>query len=76
VVRKLVVVSTPFRRNGFYPEILAQQVQVGAAAAEAMKQTPMYQLQRSRARGHGHSVSRRGSADGSVRASGLGPDRG
>jgi pimeloyl-ACP methyl ester carboxylesterase len=43
-VRKLVVVSTPFRRNGFYPEILAQQGQVTAAAAEAMKQTPMYQL--------------------------------
>ena len=44
VVRKLVVVSTPFRRNAFYPEILAQQGQVGAASAEAMKQTPMYQL--------------------------------
>src|SRR5437773_4200955 len=44
VVRKLVLVSTPFRRDGFYPEILAQQGQVGAAAAEAMKQTPMYQL--------------------------------
>ncbi|HZI21084.1 MAG TPA: alpha/beta hydrolase [Gemmatimonadales bacterium] len=44
VVQKLVVVSTPFRRNGFYPEILAQQGQVGAAAAEAMQQTPMYQM--------------------------------
>jgi len=44
VVRKLVLVSTPFRRDGFYPEILAQQGQVGPAAAEAMKQTPMYQL--------------------------------
>jgi pimeloyl-ACP methyl ester carboxylesterase len=44
VVGKLVVVSTPFRRDAFYPEILAQQVQVGAAAAEAMKQTPMYQM--------------------------------
>src|SRR5256712_13190997 len=44
VVRKLVVGSTPFKRNAFYPEILAQQGQVGAAAAEAMKQTPMYQL--------------------------------
>src|SRR3989442_3450419 len=44
VVRKLVVVSTPFRRNGFYPAILAQQGQVGPAMAEAMKQTPMYQL--------------------------------
>jgi pimeloyl-ACP methyl ester carboxylesterase len=44
VVGKLVIVSTPFRRNGFYPDILAQQAQVTAAAAEAMKQTPMYQL--------------------------------
>jgi len=44
VVDKLVVVSTPFRRNGFYPDILAQQGQVTAAAAEAMKQTPMYQM--------------------------------
>jgi len=44
VVDKLVVVSTPFRRNGFYPDILAQQGQVTAAAAEGMKQTPMYQM--------------------------------
>src|SRR5712691_2699927 len=44
VVSRLVVVSTPFRRNAFYPDILAQQGQVGAAAAEQMKQTPMYQL--------------------------------
>lgn len=44
VVGKLVVVSTPFRRDGFYPDILAQQGQVTGAAAEAMKQTPMYEL--------------------------------
>jgi len=44
VVNKLVVVSTPFRRNGFYPDILVQQGQVTAAAAEQMKQTPMYQM--------------------------------
>jgi len=44
VVNKLVVVSTPFRRNGFYADILAQQGQVTAAAAEQMKQTPMYQM--------------------------------
>jgi pimeloyl-ACP methyl ester carboxylesterase len=43
-VRRLVVVSTPFRRNGFYADILAMQGQVNADAAEAMKQTPMYQL--------------------------------
>lgn len=44
VVGRLVVVSTPFKRSGFYPDILAQQGQVTAAAAEALKQTPMYQL--------------------------------
>jgi len=44
LVERLVVVSTPIRRSAFYPEILAQQTQVGAAAAEAMKQTPMYQV--------------------------------
>jgi pimeloyl-ACP methyl ester carboxylesterase len=44
LVGKLVVVSAPLRRNAFYPDILAQQGQVTAAAAEAMKQTPMYQL--------------------------------
>jgi pimeloyl-ACP methyl ester carboxylesterase len=44
LVRKLVVVSTPIRRDAFYPDILRQQGQVTAAAAEAMKQTPMYQM--------------------------------
>jgi pimeloyl-ACP methyl ester carboxylesterase len=44
LVGKLVMVSTPIRRSAFYPEILGQQGQVTAEAAEAMKQTPMYQL--------------------------------
>lgn len=44
LVGRLVIVSTVFRRNGFYPEILGQQAQVNAQAAEMMKQTPMYQL--------------------------------
>src|SRR5713226_6081793 len=44
LVGKLVIVSTNFKRNGIYPEMLAQQGQVGPEAAEAMKQTPMYQL--------------------------------
>ena len=37
LVGKLVVVSTPIRRDAFYPDILAQQGQVTPAAAEAMK---------------------------------------
>jgi pimeloyl-ACP methyl ester carboxylesterase len=44
VVRKLVLVSTPFKRDGWYPEILAGMGQMGPAVAEPMKQTPMYQL--------------------------------
>lgn len=44
VVDRLVVVSAPFRRDGFYAESLAQQAHFGAALAEMMKQTPMYQL--------------------------------
>src|SRR5207253_2736348 len=43
-VRKLVLVSTPFKRDGWYPEIRAGMAQMGPAAAEPMKQTPMYQL--------------------------------
>ena len=39
-----MIVSTPIKRNAFYPDILVQQGQVTPAAAEAMKQTPMYQL--------------------------------
>jgi pimeloyl-ACP methyl ester carboxylesterase len=41
-VRRLVVASASFRRESFYPELLPQQAQVGAAMAEMMKQTPMY----------------------------------
>jgi len=44
LVRKLMVVSTPIRRDAFYADILVQQEQVGPEAAEMMKQTPMYQL--------------------------------
>ncbi|GAA4982253.1 alpha/beta fold hydrolase [Kineococcus glutinatus] len=43
-VRRLVAASVPVRRDASYPEILAQQEQVGAAAAEFMKGTPMYEL--------------------------------
>ena len=44
VVRKLVVVSTPFKRYGWYPEVLAGMGQMGPEVAEPMKQTPMYQV--------------------------------
>jgi pimeloyl-ACP methyl ester carboxylesterase len=44
VVGRLVVVSAHIKRSATYPEILAQQGQVSAAAAEFMKDTPMYHL--------------------------------
>lgn len=44
LVDRLVLVSTPFRRSAYYPDILQQQTFVNAAAAPMMKETPMYQL--------------------------------
>lgn len=44
LVDKLVIVSAAVRRNAYYPEILGQQSQMNEAVAEAMKQTPMYQV--------------------------------
>jgi len=44
VVGRLVAVSANIRRSAIYPEMLAQQGQVGPDAVEFMKDTPMYQL--------------------------------
>jgi len=44
LVRKVVLVSTAFKRTGWYPEVLAGMAQMGPQAAEPMKATPMYQL--------------------------------
>jgi pimeloyl-ACP methyl ester carboxylesterase len=43
IVRKLVVASTVFRRDGWYPEVLAAMAQMGAGSAEMMKRSPIYQ---------------------------------
>jgi pimeloyl-ACP methyl ester carboxylesterase len=43
-VGRLVVASAHLRRDAIYPEMLPQQAQVSAAAAEFMKDTPMYEL--------------------------------
>ena len=43
-VGRLVAASANIRRDAIYPEMLEQQGQVGAAAAEFMKDTPMYEL--------------------------------
>ena len=44
LVRRLVMVSTNIRRGAIYPDMLAQQGQVSAAAVDFMRDTPMYQL--------------------------------
>ena len=41
-IRRLVLVSGGFSQDGFHPEMLPMQAQVGAAMADAMKDTPMY----------------------------------
>jgi pimeloyl-ACP methyl ester carboxylesterase len=43
-IRRLVMVSANLRPDAIYPEMRVQQGQVNAAAAEFMKDTPMYQL--------------------------------
>ena len=43
-VRKLVIVSAAFKRDGWYPEVLAAMSQMGAGSAEMMKQSPLNQV--------------------------------
>ena len=42
VVRRMAVVSFPFRREGWFPEVLAAFDHMGRAAFDQMKQSPMY----------------------------------
>ena len=41
-VRRLVIVSTPYAQDGFFPEMLPQQAAVSGAIADTMKETPIY----------------------------------
>jgi pimeloyl-ACP methyl ester carboxylesterase len=43
LVRRLVMASANIKRSAIYPEMLAQQEMVSGAAAQALKETPMYQ---------------------------------
>ncbi len=43
MVRRLVLVSAGYARDGFYPEMLPQQASVNGSMAEMMRETPMYQ---------------------------------
>lgn len=42
-ISRLVLISAGYAADGFYADMQAQQAQVGAAAAEFMRETPMYQ---------------------------------
>lgn len=43
-LRKLVLLSTPASREGWYPEVLAGMDQIGPETAKYMDQSPLYQL--------------------------------
>lgn len=43
VVERLVLVSTPFKRKGWHPEMTSGMDAMGPEIAEPFKQTPMYQ---------------------------------
>ena len=42
VVRKLVLVSTPFNKSGWSRELQTGQARMGLEVAEAMRPTPLY----------------------------------
>lgn len=43
IVRRLVLVSTPFRQTGWYPEITAQMAYISRRGFEMMRHTPMFE---------------------------------
>jgi pimeloyl-ACP methyl ester carboxylesterase len=43
IVERLVLVSTPFKRSGWHPEMTAGMDAMGPETAEFMRQTPLYQ---------------------------------
>ncbi|MGZ7107407.1 MAG: alpha/beta fold hydrolase [Methanobacterium sp.] len=43
-VQKLIVTSTPVKRNGWYPEVLEGMAQMNPQTAKEMKQTPLAKL--------------------------------
>jgi len=44
LIRRLIIISANMRRDAIYPEMLAQQLQVGPEATEMLKGTPMWDL--------------------------------
>ncbi len=44
LVNKLVIIAAPFKRDGWYPEVLAGMAKMGPATAEGMKRSPLFEL--------------------------------
>ncbi len=42
-VRRLALVSTPCRRDGWFPDVLAAMERIGSAGFDMMRRTPIYQ---------------------------------
>ncbi len=44
IVRKLVLISHPFKRDGWYPEVLAAIARMGPQSVESIKRSPWFKL--------------------------------
>lgn len=44
LARKLVIMSAPYQRDGWYPQVIKGRAQMNADAAAAMVGTPLYQI--------------------------------
>lgn len=44
VVRKLIVVSAPCRRNGWFPEVVASTARLGPETAAQIRKSPLFQM--------------------------------
>lgn len=44
LIHKLVVISAPVKRDGWYPEVLENMAQMGPETAKVMQQTQLYQF--------------------------------
>ena len=44
MVRRLVLISTPVRRHGWYPEVLESMARTGPRTVRAIEKSPLYQL--------------------------------
>ncbi len=44
MVNRLVIISTPFKRDGWYPEVLAAMAKLGPEAAKPIKDSPMAKM--------------------------------